>query len=149
MSYKTWITYGYGIRVNDIFPITGENIWKLLDFAPKTKKRFMDFLLDNEYGDEIELCHILSDYEDDYGNTGLGVLLQEVIWEAENLDLCACCDYYNVHYLLYTPDYPWHLYKDQAVKVKEEDIDKIIGKYVCILTNNPVIVDYYECENGG
>ena len=61
MSYRTWTTYGYGIRVDDIFPIARENIWQLLDLAPKTKKKFIDFLLDNNYGDETELCDILLD----------------------------------------------------------------------------------------
>ena len=51
MGYRTWTTYGYGIRVDDIFPIARENIWQLLDLAPKTKKKFIDFLLDNNYGD--------------------------------------------------------------------------------------------------
>lgn len=147
MSYRTWTTYGYGIRVDDIFPIARENIWQLLDLAPKTKKKFIDFLLDNNYGDEIEFCDILLDYEDDYGNTGLGALLQEVIWEAENLGLCVCCDYNGIQYLLYTPDYPWNFHKDRDLK--EEDVVRAISRCVNSLTNKPVTIDYYECENGG
>ena len=147
MSYRTWTTYGYGIRVDDIAPIAGKNIWRLLDLAPKTKKKFTDFLLDNNYGDEIELYDILLDYEDDYGNTGLGVLLQEVILEAENLELCVCCDYDDVQYLLYTPDYPCNFHKDKDLK--EADVVRAISKCVNTLTNNPATIDYYECENGG
>ena len=147
MSYRTWTTYGYGIRVDDIFPIAGKNIWHLLDLAPKTKKKFTDFLLDNSYGDEIELYDILFNYDDDYGNKGICVLLQEVIGEADNLDLCICRDYYNVQYLLYTPDYPWHFHKDKDLK--EEDVVRAISKCINALTNKLVTIDYYECENGG
>lgn len=144
MSNKVYTIYGYGICVDDIFPIVGENIWQLLDLAPKTKKKFTDFLLDNNYGDEIELCHILLDYENEFAETGLGVLLQEAILEGENLNLFVGSDYDGVQYLLFTPDYPWRC-KDNK-NLKEEDIVAVIGRYVRTLTDKPIDIDYYEFE---
>lgn len=71
-----------------------------------------------------------------------------IIREAENISFCACDDYDNNHYLLYMPTYPWYM-RDGEERLTEESIRLIFAKYVNILTDKVLDVEYQSVENGG
>ena len=74
--------------------------------------------------------------------------LQKVIEEAEGLCLTACDDCDSRTYLIYQPRYPWAL--TQADRdLTEEHLAAMFGRYVGMLTDEVVDVDYQEVENGG
>ena len=51
-------------------------------------------------------------------------------------------------YLLYEPRYPWWL-KDCERHLTETDICSLLAKYVSIITDELITVDYQNPENGG
>ena len=51
-------------------------------------------------------------------------------------------------YLLYSPSYPWQL-KNSERDLTEEQLVQLFGRYVRILTDVPIDVDYQSVENGG
>lgn len=144
MSYHTWHTYGYGICTDEI-KTTVDKIEELLKFAPKFK---------NEIHEWFEDCDIteptIEDYEefdqDWYG--GIATILQSVISEVEQIELTYAEDFNCVRYLLYSPQYPWNMQNNEN-NLTEDDIVNIFKKYVSILTDKSIIVDYQSVENGG
>ena len=133
MSYTTWHNYGYGICVDDI---------KTRDVT-----RLESML-------KLEECSISEPVWDDYMEfdqdfmLGLATILQKVIEEAEGLCLTACDDCDSRTYLIYQPRYPWAL--TQADRdLTEEHLAAMFGRYVGMLTDEVVDVDYQEVENGG
>jgi hypothetical protein len=49
--------------------------------------------------------------------------------------------------LLFTATYPWYL-KEHEKNLSEEDIANVFRKYVSVLTNKAINIDYYAVENG-
>lgn len=159
MSYKTWHEYGYGIVVDDVRESADQNftVEKLLNFihcAPKLEERYLKWLhanYDSEVTDELYEdigVNELLEYEGDCCYCGLAPIMREVILENEGIDLYVCDDFDGVQYLLYLPSYPWFI-KDAEKNLAEEDITEIFRKYVSMLTDKPVNIDYLECQNGG
>ena len=74
--------------------------------------------------------------------------VQDVILEAEHLLFSACDDYNSNNYLLYMPSYPWHLQRNEH-NLTEETVKQIFAKYVTILSDEVLEVDYESVENGG
>ena len=70
------------------------------------------------------------------------------IFEAEGIELTACENYDGDEYLLYCPDYPWNQAKHKQLG-SEEDVVQLFQKYVPILTDEPITVEYRSVENGG
>lgn len=145
MSYTTWHIYGYGIRVSDIEVESVEQIQALLNMAPEYEKKVRQWI------EEENIEHpTVQDYEeaDQEFCLGLATILKEVIEEVEQIPFTACDDYNDIDYLLYEPSYPW--YRGQSEHdLTEEKIHGILSKYVSILTDKPIDIDYYSVENGG
>lgn len=145
MSYATWHIYGYGIRVSDIEVESTEQIQALLHMAPEYEKKVRQWL----EKENIEYPTIQDCEESDQDFClGLATILKEVIEEVEQIPFTACDDYDDGDYLLYEPSYPW--YRGQSEQdLTEEKIHGILSKYVSILTDKPITIDYYSVENGG
>lgn len=145
MSYSTWITYGYGIVVDKI-ETTPEKLEALLALAPGYKEKVYDWF--KEIGVTKPTLEDYIDFGDQDNYLGLAIILREVIAEAEGIILAACDDCNSTIYLLFARAYPWWL-KEKEKNLTEEDIQALFGKYVRILTDTPIEVDYEAVENGG
>ena len=113
--------------------------------APSFQKDIQEWLAE---------CEITEPTVDDYlefdQNFGLGLatILKEVILEAEGIELVACDSYDSMEYLLYCPTYPWHQ-KSRKQLQTEEEAEQLFRKYVSILTDEGIDIDYQSVENGG
>lgn len=146
MSYHTWTVEGYGISVSGI-ETTKEKVEKLLQLAPK----FYDVVRTwfKESGIENPELEDYLEYDEDW-QSGIGYLLQQVIWEAENQRLDIAEDFDSEWYLMIRPSYTWTtLTKEEKELDTEEKADELFRKYVGILTDDEIIIDYQSVENGG
>ena len=145
MSYVSWHTYGYGICVSDITDCTVERLQNLLSLAPEFQQEVQSWL---------EGCEITEPAVEDYlefdqdFRLGLAAILKEVIQETEGVELVACDSYDGMDYLLYCPGYPWRQ-KDQKQLQTEEEAEELFRKYVSVLTDGEIVIDYQAVENGG
>ena len=145
MSYHTWHNYGYGICTDKLETAEVSRIQALIRCAPEYEKMANKLLQDRGISEPTA---------DDYleleinGSYGIASILLDVILEAENLLFTACDDYNSNHYLLYMPSYPWHLQKKEH-SLTEEAVRQIFTKYVSILSDEVLEVDYESVENGG
>lgn len=148
MSFETWHNYGYGIMIDDITTDTGK-ILNLLDKAPKFKENFLGWIKESYDRDINDVDYDeMMEYEDDPGYRGLGPILSGVIQEAEDIEFLLCDDYDGHQYLLYPETYPWCL-SEKERNFTEQDVKDIFEKYLTVLTNDSVLIDYMTCENGG
>jgi hypothetical protein len=156
MSYSTWIYYGYGICLDAISEeeIDFNHLLNLVKTAPKLYADIKVYF--KTIGKKLETVEdILDTYVEDctdQGFGGLATILKEIICENEGLYLCACNDYNNMWYLLYLPQYPWY-YQNAATEkereLTEEELKRIINKYLKFVTDKEIVFDYQEVENGG
>lgn len=147
MSYETWHIYGYGICVSDIEVEKPDvkRLQSLLSLAPKLNKRIEQWLREDEiYSPEYE---DYMEFDQDY-MLGLPYLLKEVILEAEAVEFTACDDFCGRTFLVYEPQYPWQTGEKER-SMQESDIQAIFQKYVSVLTDKPIEIDYQVVENGG
>lgn len=147
MSYETWHTYGYGICVSEIEVKKPDvkRLKSLLSLAPKLNKRIEQWLAEAEihspeYEDYME-------FDEEY-MLGLAYLLKEVILEAEAVEFTACDDFCGNTFLVYEPQYPWKTGERERL-MQESDIQAIFQKYVSVLTEEAIEIDYQSVENGG
>lgn len=145
MSYISWHTYGYGICVSDIKEQSLERLQKLISMAPKFQKKIQEWLEDCEITDPAYEDYL--EFDQDY-MLGLATILKEVILETEDVDLVACNSYDDTEYLLYAPEYPWNHGSHRRL-MTEEAVEALFQKYVYILTDEAIEVDYQSVENGG
>lgn len=145
MSYISWHTYGYGICVSDIKEQSLERLQKLISMAPKFRKKIQGWLEDCEITDPAYEDYL--EFDQDY-MLGLATILKEVILETEDIDLVACNSYDDTEYLLYAPEYPWNQGSHRRL-MTEEAVEALFQKYVSILTDEAIEVDYQSVENGG
>lgn len=145
MSFQTWHDYGYGICVSDIKTESVERLQQLLHHAPVFERDINEWLEDCEI--ENPTFEDYLDFDQDY-NLGLASLLRDVILEAENVGFLACDDFGGMDYLIYLPSYPWNLPKKET-NITESSIEEILRKYVGILTDEEITIDYQSVENGG
>lgn len=146
MSFHTWHIYGFGIRTDELKVDSIERIESLLSCAPEVQEKIHDYFETEDITNptvEDYKC-----YEGDGYNLGFATILQEVILAAENLQLTACEDFDECHYLVYEPSYPWNM-NEVDLSITEDTIKNILLKYVSILTDTSVEVEYQEVENGG
>lgn len=150
MSYSTWIVNGYGVCVDDI-TTTPERILKLAKIKPALYEDVCKYLKELD-GEDSTLEDLTVNDFDDYENLGniyrrgIAGILQEAM--CEEIEVVYADDYGCISYVLFCPCYPWQL-KEQEKILTEEDVRKIFEKYVSILTDESVNVDYYRVENGG
>lgn len=145
MSYTTWHTYGYGICVSKIRVGDVHRLEKLISLAPKYQAEVKEWL--TECGISEPAYEDYLEFDQDY-MLGLATILKEVIHEAEGIELAACDDYEGDEYLLYCPDYPWNQAKRKQFG-SEDAVEELLRKYVSVLTDEPVTIEYKSVENGG
>ena len=148
MSYHTWTTYGFGFCVDDI-DTTPEKLLKLAALKPDVLKDVREYLNDmfngEEYKDEELTMEDFDDLEGDYCERGVAYVLYHVI---DEIRVIFADDYNGTPYILFCPRYPWNI-KENEKNLSENDVIKIFAKYVNILTDKPIEVDYQAVENGG
>lgn len=145
MGYETWHNYGYGINASAIPDASVDQLNALLDHAPHFKTVVEDWLAKHDITDPTYEDYLAYD---DVCICGLAAILAEVIEEAEGIVFSACTDFEGDQFLIYQPSYPWNLPEAEA-SLTVEKIDEILTKYVVILTDEPVEIDYQSIENGG
>lgn len=106
MSFQTWHDYGYGIRVSRIPQPTVEQLEQLFALAPEASAK-----LKQEFGKNVVKNPTVEDYlgAECFWHSGLAGILAEVIQEVEGIEMLACDDFDGTEYLLYSPQYPWHM----------------------------------------
>lgn len=148
MSYKTWTTYGFGFCVYDI-DTTPQKLLELAAIKPDVLQNVREYLneyFDGEsYNDADLTMEVFDDLEGDYCERGLAYVLYHVI---DDIVIEYVDDYDGVPYILYLPSYPWNL-KGNEYNLTAEKVEEIFNKYIDILTDKPVTIDYYSVENGG
>ncbi len=145
MSYHTWHNYGYGICTDELVIDSVERIEALLSLAPQYRAKIHDWFED---------CEITEPTVDDYWefdqdyHLGIATIMREVIEEAEGVEFLACDDFDDKAYLVYPPSYPWNLRKGEE-SLTEEAIVKILSKYINIVSDTEVDIEYQSIGNGG
>ena len=154
MSYSTWHDYGYGICVDDV-KTTADRVFEFVHLAPNFEKEFYKWIESlREEGDpecisELITMDDIHEFEDGYYCIrGLGVIMKAVIEECEDIKLLVCDDFNCNYYLIFPMRYPWYM-SEKEKNMTEKDIYDLFNKYVSILTDEFISVDYQEVENGG
>lgn len=152
MSYCTWITYGFGICVDDIYKDKSLTVDKFLNLAamePSVLKIAQDYIDEICQRDEISKEDLtiddFDDLEGEYGEHGLALILNNIITD---IPVVWANDYDGAQYLLYTPSYPWTM-DENEVNLTKDKVEEVFTKYVKMITDIPVKVTYYDVENGG
>lgn len=146
MSYSTWTVNGYGICTNDI-DTTKEKVEALLQLAPKFNEEVSNWLEECDI-ENPDLDDYL-EYDQDY-YSGIAYLLQQVIYEAENVNLEIAEDYDSDYYLMVCPNYLWSKLTDEERALDTQDkVNALFEKYLKVVADNDVSIDYYSVENGG
>ena len=176
MSFNTWVYYGYGVCLWDLYktekPLTYEGLNNLCGKSDTTLKLLIEDLegcvenvdlttlpdnlkerakaLTEIVSSDISCRDFLEDVaEDDCGLRGIGKYLREVIFDKENVDTCHCDDFDGAAYLLITPSYPWTSITEKEKNLTEEKAEKIFKTYISILTDEEIEIGYQEVHNGG
>ena len=148
MSYSTWIINGYGMCIDDI-ETTAEKLLKLASMDKdvlKDVREYLDRIYPNGYNDEDLTLDDFNELEGDYCENGIAYVLYQVI--SNNFPIEFAYDYNGTQYILYTPTYPWFMTDTDKILTKE-DVENMFKKYVKILTDEDINIDYYSVENGG
>lgn len=150
MSYHSWTVDGYGICVDDI-ETTPEKLLKLASMDSdvlKDVREYLDEYFDGQgYMDETLTMEIFDELEGDYCERGVAYVLYHVI-NGNGIILDYTYDYNGTPYILYLPTYPWYM-NDKDKTLTSEDVENVFRKYVSVLTDKPIKIDYYSVENGG
>lgn len=149
MSFSIWHFYGYGIKVDEIGEVSNERLESLIDLAPVFKDKVHKKLDEMQVKDaDLEdYCDAMYRANLDFAFLGLASILKYVMEEAEGLNFVACDNYDNEHFLIFTPQYPWRMTEREKL-VTEESLEDIFSKYVDILTDKEIDIDYQTVENG-
>lgn len=145
MSYNSWHTYGYGICVSDLGDPPVERIQDLLAMAPAFQREVQEWLDERGITDPDPDDYM--EFDQDF-MLGFATILKKVILEAENVELEACDSSEGKDYLLFVPDYPWHQKKRKRLET-EDEVAELFRKYISVLTDEPIDIDYQSVENGG
>ena len=153
MAYKSWVSYGYGVCISDLrkeFPI--ERLIALVKQAPALHSNIVQYFSHCNI-DEISNYDILTDFVENTPNSpynygGLATILYCVIKEREEIELTVCDDYNGNVYLIYMPNYPWEKISEKEQGLTEEKLASMIGRYLGIVTDEILTVDYKAVENG-
>lgn len=145
MSFYAWHTYGYGVELTNVTCDSLDRIKLLLSVAPNFEKKVNEWL--RQYEIEEPTVEDYIEFDVDF-HLGLAYILQQVVLEAEDIELTACDDFDGRIYLLYAQSYPWDM-SDKDKSLKERDIACILVRYLTFLTSEEIPIDYYSPENGG
>ena len=141
MSMKTDIYYGYGIITSKIKIKDVERLKELIHRLPCYEED-VEAYFKAENIPEPTIEDYLSYMEDDNGLAGL---LETLVYKEEGISLYACIDNNGEYYLLYPEAYPWDLV-ELDLSLNEEKLKAIFQKYVALLTDEPIEIDYQRCE---
>lgn len=146
MSYHTWSVNGYGICTNDI-ETTKDRVENLLSLAPNFNNIIQTYF--KECDIENPSLDDYLEYDEDYCS-GIAYLLQQVIEEKENVRLDIAEDFDCYYYLLLCPHYTWSNITMEEKKLDAiAKVDNLFKKYISILTDKNIDIDYQSVENGG
>lgn len=145
MSYHTYSVDGYGFSVDDIVT-TAAKIRRLLLSAPAFDKEVRSELKD--IGVVAPTLEDYLEYDQDY-NSGLAYIIQQVIKEAEDIELVIADDFDGEWFVMLCPSYPWENISKQQKSLSIEKVTEIFNRYINILTDSPVYIRYQSVENGG
>lgn len=146
VSYHYWTTTnGFGFCVDDIHT-TPKRLMELAAMNEKVLRRVEEYLNEEHPGWTIESLNMedFNNLEGDCGETSLAHVLYEII----NLSVSVALDFGNRHYILYEPSYPWSI-PDGEENLTEEDVLRIFRKYISVVTDDDIFIDYQSVENGG
>ena len=153
MSRNYDIYYGYGVCFDDYDEVCLEKLLELIKESPKLHERIQTYINENHEGEVTDTSVILEDFVEKSGHVnfgGIAAIMCEVILENEGIELCVVEDCYGKEFLLYMPSYPWTLAtlskKEQALTI--ESLNDIFEKYIRMITDNPIRIDYQEAETG-
>ena len=155
MSYNTWHDYGYGICTDDLKEeINLVKLMKLIQLAPNLYERVKEYIDTYCDGQITETYDILESYVEECGENnygGLAEIMYEVIKEVEGIELYVCTDFDGTAYLIYPPIYPWQLknMSDKEKNLTEETLCELYAKYLHVVTDEDLVVEYKSVENGG
>lgn len=155
MSYRTWSIDGFGFCVDNI-ETTMERALKLAALNEEIYEDLKDYINDireeagfteeDGYTDEDITIDFIDEFEGNYGERGLTTILREVI--SQELPVAFADDFDGTDFILYCPSYPWGLNANEK-NLTKQDVINIFNKYLSILTDEPIAIDYYSVENGG
>lgn len=152
MSYKTWHTYGYGICVDDIEEIEPARLQELIDMEPALSfdfyKLFKEWKEDDEDFDPNDIDTYIKAADDLFDYGGISGIICHVMSKVEGINFIYCDDYDATNYVLFCPRYSWNMTEKEKMLTADE-LNNIFGKYINILTDQTVNVNYYDVENGG
>lgn len=143
---SSWNIYGYGIKVSDIETESVEQLEKLLDMVPKYHAKIKEWFAECEIDKPTYSDYLDADIK---YSLGLASILKNVILEAEGIEFTACEDYDCNQYLVFEPTYPWDTWNNRGkCPLTEELIREILSKYVSVLSNEEIEVNYRSVANG-
>ena len=153
MSYQTWHNYGYGICTDDI-ETDCSRLLKLISLAPNFNDKFQEklevWMGDNSVKsvEDLKLDEILDVlyYMDLW--YGIASVISVVVCEAEDIGLVDCDDFIGCDYVIFPTRLPWE-YNEKELNMTVEDAENIFRKYVGILTDKTIVIDWQSVENGG
>ena len=145
MSYESWHNYGYGIITTKLEINSVERIEALLSLAPTYQAEIHRWFEECEITEPTVDDYM--DYDQDY-NLGIATILRIVIEEVEKVEFLACDDCNCQRFLMYPPMYPWQN-KEVDREMTKERITEILTKYVSIVSDTELEIDFQEAENGG
>ena len=147
MSYHCWTTDGFGFCVDDIHT-TPKRLIELAAMNEEVLRRVEEYLNEEHPGWTIESLNMedFNDLEGNYGETGLAHVLYKVIFA--ELDVTVASDFDNKYYILYEPSYPWNMPKNEE-NLTSDDVFKVFWKYISVVTDEYIFIDYRSVENGG
>ena len=147
MSYHCWTTDGFGFCVDDIHT-TPKRLMELAAMNEEVLRRVEEYLNEEHPSWTIESLNMedFNDLEGNYGETGLAHVLYKVIFA--ELDVTVASDFDNKYYILYEPSYPWNMPKNEE-NLTSDDVFKVFWKYISVVTDEYIFIDYRSVENGG
>lgn len=145
MSSATWVNYGYGVCLKGLEFNSIERVEKMLSYAPNFRKTIHEWFKQCEI--EHPTMEDYLDFDQDYYN-GMAFLLKSVMVEAEQIPFASCDDASGATYVLFQPSYPWDMTRNQR-KVTKRKIEKVIKKYLSMITDSKFAVCFEAAENCG
>lgn len=147
MSYSTWITYGYGVCVDDI-NTTPKRLLELAaldDELLKDVREYLSGIKPEGYKDEDLTLEDFDDFNEFACLSGIGTILSRAISDF-SADLVE--DYNGCSYVILPEQLPWGM-REKEKSLTEKEVREIFKKYIAVLTDEPVEIGYQRVENGG
>ena len=145
MSSATWVSYGYGVCLKGLEFNSVERLEKMLSYAPKFRKEIHEWFAGCEITNPTLDDYF--DFDQDYYK-GMAFLLKNVIEEAEHIDMTDCNDLNGNKYVIFQPLYPWEM-RWRHRRVSKRKIEKVIRKYLSMVTDSEFDICFEEAENCG